>query len=232
MTTEFTLRSEATNGPRMTSFSSHNPLPRLTAASLAAGGALGAAFVIVSRGEIVGALAMLSPRWMLAHNLHFASAALLLFGVVGLYLSHASRMTLGGHFAFVLALLGTGFFFATGVLTSAVLPLIAGAAPGVVSKAGPLFTPTLPALIVSVLVFQLGWTALGIVIGRAGLLPRWAGYTTAAGAALGLIPAKPFGSVPWVVLDAAWMIFAIGLLGIGMAGWQTGGAPAPHRAPV
>src|SRR3954463_10887302 len=206
-----------------TTFSANNPLPRLTAASLAAGGILGAAFVIVSRGEVVGALAMLSPRWMIAHNLHFASAALLLFGVVGLYLSHSSRVALGGHFAFVLALLGTGFYFATGVITAALLPMIAGAAPGVVSKAGPLFTPTLPALIVSVLVFQVGWLALGIVIAKAGLLPRWAGWTAAAGAALGLIPPSPFGSAPWLVVDASWMIFAVGLLGMGLAGWKAGG---------
>lgn len=218
----------------MTDFSAHNPLPRVTAASLIAGGTLGAAFVIVSRGEVVGALSMLSPRWMVAHNLHFASAALLLFGVVGLYLSHSSRVGMAGHFAFVLALLGTGFYFATGVMTSAVLPLIAGAAPGVVSKAGPLFTPTLPALVVSVLVFQLGWVALGLVIAKAGLLPRWAGWTAAAGAALGLIPPAPFGSAPWIVVDVAWVIFAIGLLGMGMAGWQAGRFPnaSPESAPV
>jgi hypothetical protein len=213
----------------MTTFAAHNPLPRLTAASLIAGGTLGAAFVIVSRGEVVGALAMLSPRWMIAHNLHFASAALLLFGVVGLYLSHSSRVTMAGHFAFVLALLGTGFFFATGVITASVLPMIAGAAPSVVGKAGPLFTPTLPALVVSVLVFQIGWLALGLVISRAGLLPKWAGWTAAAGAALGLIPPKPFGAAPWIVVDIAWTVFAIGLLGMGIAGWQAGGAP--HASP-
>ena len=44
-----------------------------------------------------------------------------------------------------------------GVMTAAVLPLIAGASPNVVSGSGPLFNPTIPALIVSVGVFQLGW---------------------------------------------------------------------------
>ena len=201
-------------------FSEHNPLARLTAASLALGGILGAAFVIVSRGEMVGAMAMLSSRWMLAHNLHFASAALLLFGVVGLYLSHSHLMTLGGHFAFVLALLGTGFYFATGVMTASVWPLIAAASPGVVSAGGPLFSPTLPSLIVSVFTFQLGWVALGMVIANAGLLPRWAGFTTAAGAAIGLIPPRPFGNSPWMVMDVAWVIFAVGLTGLGLAGWR------------
>jgi hypothetical protein len=38
----------------------HNPLARLTAAALALGGILGAGFVIVSRGEITGAMSMLS----------------------------------------------------------------------------------------------------------------------------------------------------------------------------
>jgi hypothetical protein len=203
-----------------TSFAEHNPLARLTAAALAIGGILGAAFVVISRGELIGALAMLSPRWMIAHNLHFASAALLLFGVVGLYLSHSHRLTLGGHFAFVLALLGTGFYFASGVVTAAVLPVIAAGSPGVVSAGGPLFSPPLPALIVSVAVFQLGWVALGMVIANAGLLPRWAGFATAAGAAIGLVPTHPFGPAPWIVTDVAWIIFAIGLAGLGLAGWR------------
>jgi hypothetical protein len=201
-------------------FAAHNPLARLTAASLALGGILGAAFVIVSRGELVGAIAMLSTRWMIAHNLHFASAALLLFGVVGLYLSHSHLFTLGGHFAFVLALLGTGFYFATGVMTASVWPLVAAASPGVVSAGGPLYSPTLPSLIVSVFTFQLGWVAFGMVIGNAGLLPRWAGLATAAGAAIGLIPPRPFGNAPWILMDVAWVIFAIGLTGLGVAGWR------------
>jgi hypothetical protein len=198
----------------------HNPLARLSAAALAVGGTLGAAFVISSRGEFVGAMSMLTTRWMVAHNLHFASATLLLFGVTGLYISHSSRLTLGGHFAFVLALLGTAFYFATGVLTAAVLPLVAGAAPGVVSAGGPLFSPTLPALVVSVAVFQLGWVALGMVVANAGRLPRWACFTTAAGAALGLVPARPFGPAPFILTEIAWVIFAVGLVGMGIAGWR------------
>ena len=204
-----------------TSFAAHNPLARLTAASLALGGLLGAAFVITSRGEIMGAMAMLSTRWMLAHNLHFASAVLLLFGVVGLYLSHYNQVSLGGHFAFVLALLGTGFFFATGVITAAVLPMIAAASPGVVSAGGPLFSPTIPALIVSAGTFQLGWIAVGLVVANSRVLPRWAGLMTAAGAAIGLIPPRPFGSAPWIIVDIAWIIFAVGLTGLGLAGWRS-----------
>ena len=202
------------------SFAAHNPLARLTAAALAIGGITGAAFIIISRGELTGAMNMLSQRWILAHNLHFASAAMLLFGVVGLYLSHSHRMTVGGHFAFVLGLLGTSFYFATGVMTAAVLPVIAGSAPRVVESSGPLFNPALPALVVSVAVFHFGWIALGIVVAKAGLLPRWTGWATAAGAALGLIPPRPFGPAPWLLMDIAWVIFAIGLTGMGIAGWR------------
>lgn len=204
------------------SFTAHNPLARLTSAALALGGITGAAFVIISNGEIIGALAMLSQRWMIAHNLHFASAALLLFGVVGLYLSHSHEMSLVGHFAFVLALLGTAFYFASGVMTAAILPFVAGAAPRVVSADGPLFNPTLPALLVSVGVFQIGWLILGVVIARAGILPAWTGWAVAAGAALGMLPPEPFGPVPWIVVDIAWVILAIGLVGMGFAGWRAG----------
>src|SRR5206468_8729705 len=102
-----------------------SPIARLSSITLGLGGIAGAAFVIVSRGEFMGAMAMLSQRWMIAHNLHFISAALLLFGVVGLYAEHSREMTVGGHFAFVIALLGTGLFMAGGVITAAVLPFIA-----------------------------------------------------------------------------------------------------------
>jgi hypothetical protein len=203
----------------MTSIYTTNPLARLTSASLAIGGVTGAAFVIISRGEINGAMAMLSQRWMVAHNLHFMSAALLLVGLVGLYLAHAPRMRFLGHFAFVLALLGTGFYFATGVVTAAVLPFIAGSAPSVMSANGPLFNPPLPALVISVAVFQLGWATIGAAIARAGLLPSWTGWATLVGAVIGMIPPRPFGSAPWVVTDIGWVIMAIGLVGMGVSGW-------------
>ena len=197
-----------------------SPIARLSSAALGLGGIAGAAFVIVSRGEIIGALAMLSQRWMVAHNLHFISAALLLFGVVGLYMAHSHRLSVGGHFSFVLALLGTGFYFATGVVTAAVLPFIAGIAPNAVSANGPLFHPVLPLLAVSVGVFSLGWLALGIVVARAAIFPPWMGWTVAAGAIIEAIPPRPFGSAPWLVTEIGWVIMAIGLLGIAVHGWR------------
>jgi hypothetical protein len=197
-----------------------SPITRLSSASLGLGGILGAAFVIISRGELMGALTMLSKRWLIAHNLHFASAALLLFGVVGLYLTHSRRMSVGGHFAFIMALLGTGFYFATGVITAAVLPFIAGASPNAVAANGPLFQPPLPVLTVSVLSFAVGWIALGIVTARAGIFPAWTGWMIALGAAIGAVPPKPFGSVPWLVIDVGWVILAIGLTGMAVHGWR------------
>jgi hypothetical protein len=198
-----------------------SPIARLSCAALGVGGITGAAFVIISRGEVTGALAMLSRRWMLAHNLHFISAALLLFGVVGLYLAHSHRLEVGGHFAFVLALLGTAFYFAGGVITAAVLPWVAGTAPNVVAANGPLFNPPLPVLIVSLAVFSLGWIALGVVVARRGIFPPWMGWTIAAGALIQAVPPRPFGSVPWLVMDAGWLIMALGLVGIAVHGWRS-----------
>src|SRR5438067_3380958 len=195
-----------------------SPIARLSCAALGIGGITGAAFVIVSRGEVTGALAMLSGRWMVAHNLHFISAALLLFGVVGLYLAHSEHLEVGGHFAFVLALLGTGFYFASGVITAAVLPFIAGAAPNVVSATGPLFHPPLPVLIVSVAVFSLGWLALGITVARRGIFPAWTGRLIAVGAVVQAIPPRPFGPAPSLVTDAGWLVLALGLVGIAVHG--------------
>jgi hypothetical protein len=208
-----------------------SPIARLSCAALGLGGLTGAAFVIVSRGEITGALAMLSPRWMIAHNLHFISAAFLLFGVVGLYLAHSHRLAVGGHFAFVLALLGTAFYFASGVITAAVLPFVAGTAPNAVASNGPLFHPPLPVLIVSVAVFSLGWLALGIVVARRGLFPAWMGWTIAAGALIQAIPPRPFGPAPWLVTDAGWLVMALGLMGIAVHGWREATIRRIHSEP-
>jgi hypothetical protein len=198
-----------------------SPLTRLSSAALGLGGIAGAAFVIVSRGEITGALAMLSPRWMIAHNLHFISAALLLFGVVGLYLGHSDRTSVGSHLSFVLALLGTAFFFAGGVITAAILPFVAGSAPNVVAANGPLFHPPLPVLMVSFAVFSLGWIALGVVVARGGVFPAWTGWLIAIGALIQAIPPVPFGPAPWIVTDLGWSILAIGLLGVSYHGWKS-----------
>jgi hypothetical protein len=199
-----------------------SPIARLSCAALGLGGIAGAAFVIVSRGELTGALAMISTRWMVAHNLHFISGALLLFGVVGLYLAHSERLDVGGHFAFVLALLGTAFYFATGVVTAAILPFIAGTAPNAVSASGPLFHPRpLAVLVVSVAVFSLGWLALGITVARRAIFPPWTGWMVAAGAVIQAIPAQPFGPVPWLVVDAGWLVMAFGLVGIAVHGWRS-----------
>lgn len=208
-----------------------SPIARLSSAALGIGGVAGAAFVIVSRGEIIGAVAMLSQRWMVAHNLHFISAALLLFGVVGLYQAHLQRLSVGGHFAFVLALLGSGFYFATGVITAALLPFIAGLAPNVVSAGGPIFHPALPVLAVSVGVFSLGWLALGIVVARAGIFPAWTGWLVAVGAVIQAIPPQPFGSAPWLVTEIGWVVMAAGLVGIAIHGWRSAPVSAVRREP-
>jgi hypothetical protein len=203
-----------------------SPIARLSSAALGLGGIAGAAFVIISRGEVMGALAMLSQRWIIAHNLHFISAALLLFGVVGLYQAHSHRMSVAGHFAFVMALLGTGLFLAGGVITAAFLPFIAGTAPNVVAPGGPLFHPLIPVLPVSFGLFSLGWFLLGIVLARAGIYPAWTGWTLAAGVAIQAMPPRPFGPVPWIITNIGWLIMAIGLVGIGVHGWR---AATPGR---
>lgn len=203
-----------------------SPIARLSSAALGLGGIAGAAFVIVSRGEVMGALAMISQRWLIAHNLHFISAVLLLFGLVGLYQTYSARLSVFGHLAFVIALLGTGLFLASGVITAAVLPFIAGAAPNVVSPTGPLFHPLLPVLPVTLGTFSLGWFLLGIVIARGGIAPVWVGWTLVVGVAIQAIPPRPFGPVPWIMTDIGWVVMAIGLVGIGVRGWQA----APARA--
>src|SRR5437879_1829786 len=120
-----------------------SPLGRLGAASLAVGGVLNAAFLIIADGQLTGAPFMVSQQWALAHNLHFAASVFLLFGFSGVYQIELPCLPPLGHFAFVMALMGCAFFFASGVLTAAILPVVAESAPRVVSPAGPMFHPPL-----------------------------------------------------------------------------------------
>ena len=180
-----------------------SPIARLGAASLGAGSVLSAGFFVIARGERAGVVALVSHRWMIAHNLHFAGAALLVFGVVALYLVQEPRLNAGGHLAFVLALMGSAFFFADAVIGAGLLPFVAMAAPRVVAPQGPLFHPPLPLIVLSGVMFEIGWLAFGLTTARSGAFPSWMGYLIAAGAVLLAAAQYPFGPMPWTVA-ASW----------------------------
>lgn len=202
-----------------------SPIARLGVASLGAGSILSAAFLVVSKGQMAGASAMVSTRWIVAHNLHFAGAALLVFGVVGLYLVQESRLTAAGHLSFVLALMGSAFFFADGVISAGILPFIAAASPHVVDAHGPLFHPPLPIVVLSSAVFAVGWLAFGLTTLSSGAFPAWMGALIAVGAVLMAAPQNPVGPFPWMVAALGGILMAVGMVAIAARVWQA--APTP-----
>jgi hypothetical protein len=195
-----------------------SPLARLGAGALAIGGVLNAAFLIVADGHLTGAPFMVTSQWALAHNLHFAASVFLLFGVFGAYQIELTRLRAFGHFAFVMALMGCAFYFASGVLTAAILPVVAEAAPRVVGPAGPMFHPPLAIIGTSIAAFTLGWVLFGVATSRTGIFPAWACWAVAVGAGLQAIPPRPFGPAPWIVQDVGGVIMAAGLVAIGARG--------------
>ena len=202
-----------------------SPIARLGAASLGAGSVLSAAFVVLARGQTAGASAMMSTGWLIAHNLQFAGAALLVFGVVGLYLVQESRLTASGHLAFVLALMGCAFFFADGVISAGLLPFVAAAAPRVADIHGPLFHPPLPIVVLGGAMFEIGWLAFGWTTARAGAFPAWMGTVIASGAVLLAASQYPFGPLPWSVAATGSILMALGMVGIGAQVWRS--VPTP-----
>jgi hypothetical protein len=207
-----------------------SPIARLGAVSLGAGSVFSAAFLLISQGQTAGAVAMMSSRWLIAHNLHFMGAALLVFGVVGLYLEQEGRLTAVGHLSFVLALMGSAFFFADGILTAGVLPFVAMAAPRLADIHGPLFHPPLPILVVSGMTFELGWLAFGWTTARAGVFPTWMGTAIAAGAVLLATAQYPFGPLPWSVAAVGGVVMALGMVAIAARVWNA--VPTPSGGAV
>lgn len=168
---------------------------------------------------------MLATRWTIAHNLHFAAAMFLLFGVVGIYQLQATRLKTFGHLAFVLALMGSAFFFASGVITAALMPVIAAASATLVRATGPFFNPPLPILVTSVGAFAIGWITFGVATARAGEFPSWTGWALVAGAVLQTLPPEPFGHAPWIAIEVGGAVMALGFLGIGAHAWVSQSVP-------
>ena len=196
-----------------------SPLARIGAACLGIGGVCQAASVLLCAGRLAGPDVMLSTTWIIAHNIQFIGAALLLFGVVSLYLDQHAALDGLGHAAFVMALIGCAFLFADAETNAALFPFIASVDRRLVMPNGLMFHPPLPALRMGPLMFGLGWLLFGVATAKARVFPVWTGAALAAGAVLVAMSPRPLGPFPWGIQATGSVMMAIAMANIGLHGW-------------
>jgi len=130
---------------------------------------------------------------------------LLLAGLVGLYTSQSEAVGVLGLVGFAVALLGTGmilgFFWDNAFAT----PALAQTAPDVLEVGAPTLVNL--GVVLSFVLFALGWILFGVATLRAGVYPRAAAVVLAVGALLAAIP-MPFSFILFAVA-VAWLGIAL-----------------------
>ena len=207
-------------------------LIRFGGLALCLGGLAAALFALLAapQGGFMGAHLPHQATWMPAHSLHALAGLLLLFGVVALYATRAAAAAWLGLAGFLLAFVGTALYLVTGVLTAYVMPVLASAAPSALEPGGAYFAsvPLLLIFLGSSLLPLAGYALLALDALRAGTLPRLASWAVLVGAVVG--NALP---MPWPVLIAADVLWAVGLVWWGAALWMSPSAAVrPRQATI
>jgi hypothetical protein len=147
--------------------------------------------------------------WMIVQGAYIVTAMLIALGLVGLYAYQAQQTGTLGLVAFVIAFIGG--MMATGSTWSEAFfgPWLSKAAPELMeaNPAGPVIT----GVILSYLLFALGWFLFGLVSLRAKVLPGGAAVLLMIGAVLFLVLGFlefPFASVVFGAA-IAWLGFAL-----------------------
>lgn len=184
--------------------------------------------------RFVGAGVARTVAWRIAHTLHFAGAALMLLGLIGLYIVQRRRLGSLGVVGFVGALAGTAMFVGTGMITAFVFPMVAVQAPEALEAEGAMFSP--PALLafsLTAVTLTLGYALFGFAMLRSNVLPRLATVLLVVGAILGMIPPQPLGAMPWAGLVLGGVLYGAGAVWLGYRLWRDGpqllGAPSDHQ---
>ena len=140
-----------------------------------------------------------------------------LFGLIGLFVRQLSQAGTLGLVAFIVAFIGTAFFFGLGMITEFVLPDFADKAPELYLPSGPYGAdsdrPTPPIIPLSFVTFLVGHILMGIAVMRAKVLPRWSGAALIVGSVVF------FPAFPWPIPLVGAVIFGAALGWIGYALW-------------
>jgi hypothetical protein len=150
-----------------------------------------------------------SSAWLIVEVAYILAATLLVLGLVGLYVLQAKRAGWLGLIAFLVALTGTVMLAGTDWSAAFFGPWVAEAAPDLLAAepAGAMAA----GIILTLVLFALGWFLFGLASLQAGVLPRGSALLLIVGAVLALVLA--FLDLPFeaVVMGAAvaWMGYAL-----------------------
>lgn len=198
--------------------------------SLIAGGATLTAFLLLHPyGEVAGAHAAHSARWVPAHTLHFAGALLTLFGLLGFYAASWQRLGRLGVAGFLVAFAGTAMFVGTGMLTAFIWPVVAQQDPGFIASNGPMFTNPMTRLNTdgTYAVMVAGYGLLGVAIWMHHFAGRVVAVPLVAGVLLFSAPVPPVGPAPWILRIIGAVLFGGALVWLG---WTLVAGPPPEEA--
>ena len=204
-------------------------LVRWSGAALAGGGLCLALFMLVHPyGEIAGAHAAHSVRWVPAHSLHFVGALLTLLGLPGLYARQMRQTGVLGLVGTVLAVMGTAMFVGTGMITAFVWPVIAQTTPGFVAADGPMFRDPLTTFATDApyVSMVLGYALFAIASIRGRTLPTETAVVLVIGIVLFSSPVQPVGPLPFLLRVVGALLFGGVLILIGWLLWVRPSLPA------
>jgi hypothetical protein len=150
-----------------------------------------------------------SSTWFVVEVAYILAATLLILGLVGLYVVQAERAGKLGLIALLVALTGTVMLAGADWSAGFFGPWAAEAAPALLvsEPAGTMAV----GIILTLVLFALGWFLFGLASLRAGVLPRGSAWLLVVGAALALALALlelPFEAVV-LGAAAAWMGYAL-----------------------
>jgi hypothetical protein len=167
--------------------------------------------VVVGGGQLSEAAT--SAVFFLPSGAQLLAMALLLVGLVALYVRQAEMFGALGLIGFLLALLGTTL--AAGALWSQVfvVPQLAEVAPAVVNQGAG---SVLAGFLLSFLLFGVGWLLFGVATLRTRLFPRGAVILLIVGAVISILPLPSRALI--LEIAAAWL--GLALLGRGASDQQ------------
>lgn len=166
-----------------------------------------------------------SGFWLGIHLLFAASLLGGIFGTFGIFASHSARTTWSGLLGMVAVVSALTLIFGLNYWEALINPVVAAEAPEFVNRYGAgegigLVSIVFPA---SGALFVLGYVLLCIDVARAGTLPPRSAWLTILGVIV--FGAGLSGFLPMIVVQVGAVLFACGLIWMGLALWR-GSTPA------